>query len=223
MSDTTLAFPRKLAKRFILMYRDLPCLWDTKCVHYKQRAKRQEAIAKLTSLVHEYDPSATPVHVMRKIESLRACARRENKRVRDSLAAGGDVYVPQLWYYDLISFVFGRRAEVKQCPESEEEDETPKDISEDVYEADSYQEISIPAMIDISSSMPRQPQYYEEHKRPGVTDEYDAIGINVAAKLRNLPSNTRIIAEKLINDVLFQAQVNGLTSSTFISTPDPFK
>ncbi|OWR55773.1 hypothetical protein KGM_212883 [Danaus plexippus plexippus] len=33
----------------------------------------------------------------------------------------------------------------------------------------------------------------------------------------------RILAEKLINDVLYQAQMNTLGSSTVIITPDPIK
>lgn len=41
-------------------------------------------------------------------------------------------------------------------------------------------------------------------------DEYDAIGRNVAAKLRNMRLDQRIIAEKLLNDILFEAQLGNL-------------
>ncbi|KAL0111380.1 hypothetical protein PUN28_012935 [Cardiocondyla obscurior] len=41
-------------------------------------------------------------------------------------------------------------------------------------------------------------------------DEYDAIGRNVAAKLRNMRLDQRIIAEKLVNDILFEAQLGNL-------------
>lgn len=71
--------------------------------------KRHEAITKLTQLVQEYDPSATRVHVLRKIESLRACVRREHKRVQHSKSIAqneDDIYTPHLWYYDLFSFIF---------------------------------------------------------------------------------------------------------------------
>lgn len=103
-------FPKKLLKKFILMYRELPCLWDRNCRAYKQKAKRHEAITQLTELVQRHDPTATRVHVLRKIESLRACVRREHKRVRDSrwkANSDDNVYKPQLWYYELFSFVFG--------------------------------------------------------------------------------------------------------------------
>lgn len=103
-------FPKKLLKKFILLYRELPCLWDRNCRAYKQKAKRHEAITQLTELVQRHDPTATRVHVLRKIESLRACVRREHKRVRDSrrnAKSDDNVYKPQLWYYELFSFVFG--------------------------------------------------------------------------------------------------------------------
>ncbi|XP_020287351.1 uncharacterized protein LOC109856458 isoform X2 [Pseudomyrmex gracilis] len=41
-------------------------------------------------------------------------------------------------------------------------------------------------------------------------DEYDAIGRNVAAKLRNMRNDQRIIAEKLVNDIMFEAQLCNL-------------
>jgi len=42
-------------------------------------------------------------------------------------------------------------------------------------------------------------------------DEYDAIGVNVASKLRSINPTQRIVAEKLISDVLFNAQLGNLT------------
>ncbi|XP_031784855.1 uncharacterized protein LOC100679061 isoform X3 [Nasonia vitripennis] len=43
-----------------------------------------------------------------------------------------------------------------------------------------------------------------------VEDEFDAIGRNVAAKLRHMRLDQRIIAEKLLNDILFEAQLGNL-------------
>ncbi|EFN84099.1 Protein stand still [Harpegnathos saltator] len=47
-------------------------------------------------------------------------------------------------------------------------------------------------------------------------DEYDAIGRNVAAKLRNMRMDQRIIAEKLLNDILFEAQLGNLSRESNI-------
>lgn len=41
-------------------------------------------------------------------------------------------------------------------------------------------------------------------------DEFDAIGRNIAAKLRSMKLDQRIIAEKLLNDILFEAQLGNL-------------
>lgn len=110
MADAVnVVFPRKLVKEFVTLYQNLPCLWDKHCISYKMKHKRHEAITKLTQLVQEYDPSATRVHVLRKIESLRACVRREHKRVQHSKKIAeneADIYTPHLWYYDLFTFMF---------------------------------------------------------------------------------------------------------------------
>lgn len=109
MADNVV-FPRVLLKRFINLYKEQTCLWDKTSQAYKQKQKRHEAVSKLTELVQEFDPGATKVHVLRKIESLRACVRREYKRVQDSrqkATSPDQVYVPHLWYYDMFAFVFG--------------------------------------------------------------------------------------------------------------------
>ncbi|XP_014204093.1 uncharacterized protein LOC106636261 [Copidosoma floridanum] len=50
-----------------------------------------------------------------------------------------------------------------------------------------------------------------------VEDEYDAIGKNVAAKLRHMGVDQRIIAEKLLNDILFEAQLGNLHRNSSIN------
>lgn len=257
MADAVnVVFPRKLVKEFITLYQSLPCLWDKHCISYKMKHKRHEAITKLTQLVQEYDPSATRVHVLRKIESLRACVRREHKRVQHSKKIAeneADIYTPHLWYYDLFSFMFqtdemnadydkskgientsSPAASVEESdPDNDDEPLDNDDASFDANIDDSYSS----AAFSISSNIVEVPEstcgptpskrFLDEDKNKRhcteVDDEYDAIGVNVAAKLRNLPGNMRILAEKLINDVLYQAQTNGLSNATVISTPDPFK
>lgn len=54
-------------------------------------------------------------------------------------------------------------------------------------------------------------------------DEYDIIGKNVAQKLRQLPSQMKVFAEKLINDSLFEAQLGNLNRYAFISVPQPLQ
>ncbi|KAJ8670557.1 hypothetical protein QAD02_001816 [Eretmocerus hayati] len=50
-----------------------------------------------------------------------------------------------------------------------------------------------------------------------VEDEFDAIGRNVAAKLRHMRLDQRIIAEKLLNDIMFEGQLGGLHRDSSIN------
>lgn len=50
-----------------------------------------------------------------------------------------------------------------------------------------------------------------------LNDEYDAIGLNVAVKLRSMNPHQRIIAEKLIGDVLFNGQLNTLSITSHLT------
>ncbi|KAJ0174282.1 hypothetical protein K1T71_010428 [Dendrolimus kikuchii] len=241
--DGNIKFPRKLMKNLILRYKEYPCLWDMNSTDYTIKSKRHDAITKLTELVQEHDSSATRVHVLRKLESMRSCVRREYKKVQESrhnATCEDDIYTPHLWYYDIFPFIYkyeqemdfkskGGKSTPNQNAESDEEIEEEEN-SYSAAESFSGDYSAANQIIEVPICSPANKRYssYDEEpakKRPmtEVGDEYDAIGINVAAKLRYLPPNMRVLAEKLINDVLFQAQTNGLTQHTTLSTPDPFK
>ncbi|XP_057332247.1 uncharacterized protein LOC130672053 [Microplitis mediator] len=57
-------------------------------------------------------------------------------------------------------------------------------------------------------------KYLQPSNSSIIEDEFDAIGKNVAAKLRGMRLDQRIVAEKLINDVLFEAQLGTLHRSS---------
>ncbi|XP_046386992.1 uncharacterized protein LOC124156464 [Ischnura elegans] len=49
-------------------------------------------------------------------------------------------------------------------------------------------------------------------------DEFDYVGKNVSAKLRSLPRDQRIFAEKLVNDILFEAELGNLNRGCTLIT-----
>lgn len=53
-------------------------------------------------------------------------------------------------------------------------------------------------------------------------DEFDIVGKNVAQKLKKLDPNTRIFAEKIINDALFEAQLGTLNRNAYLFIPQPY-
>ncbi|KAL4704253.1 hypothetical protein ACJJTC_016271 [Scirpophaga incertulas] len=133
--DAYRVLPRNLIKRFILCYHDLPILWNRTHPHYKDRQKRHEAITTLTDLLKEYDPTATHGHVFRKIESLRACVRREHRKVVESrrkATTPEQIYTPTLWYYNIFSFAFENSSGegTSTCPD---DDANSEDTGADVH------------------------------------------------------------------------------------------
>lgn len=57
----------------------------------------------------------------------------------------------------------------------------------------------------------------EHFKRP-LDDRFDIFGKYVAMKLRELPKQQGLIAEKIINDTLFHAELGSLTLPQYIHT-----
>lgn len=51
-------------------------------------------------------------------------------------------------------------------------------------------------------------------------DQYSVIGKNIAFKLRELPNETRLVTEKIINDILFEAQMGNITRHTRFNLQD---
>ncbi|CAH1953863.1 unnamed protein product [Acanthoscelides obtectus] len=64
----------------------------------------------------------------------------------------------------------------------------------------------------------------DHFKRPRTEDRCDLIGKNVAIKLRALDAKQILVAEKLINDLLFEAEIGHLTPDhAYISMRDVLK
>lgn len=93
---------------FIDLYREEPCLWQIKSKEYSNRNLKQMAYDKLVTKWQEVDPEATKDIVVKKINSIRTCFRKELKKVAASILSGcatEDVYCPTLWYYSNLEFL----------------------------------------------------------------------------------------------------------------------
>ncbi|XP_069811233.1 uncharacterized protein [Dendropsophus ebraccatus] len=104
---------------FIEMYRSLPCLWKVKSSDYSNRQKKAEAYEKLLSLCKSVCPSATVELVKHKIANLRTVFKKELKKVESSIqsgASGDEVYIPRLWYFDLLKFTIDQDAQPQPQP-----------------------------------------------------------------------------------------------------------
>ncbi|CAJ0967372.1 unnamed protein product [Ranitomeya imitator] len=96
-------------RALIEMYRSLPCLWKIKSKDYSNRYMKREAYEKLVAVYREFHPTETVDEniVRKKIQALRTVFKKEVNKVENSKKSGAgteEVYVPRLWYYDLMAF-----------------------------------------------------------------------------------------------------------------------
>ncbi|CAJ0957761.1 unnamed protein product [Ranitomeya imitator] len=107
--STMSANDQKFVWALIDMYRSLPCLWKIKSADYSNRYKKKAVYEKLVALYKEHHPTETVDEniVRKKIQALRTVYKKEINKVEKSMKSGpgtDDVYVPKLWYYDLLVF-----------------------------------------------------------------------------------------------------------------------
>lgn len=99
---------RDFLTEFINLYRAHPCLWKTKSKEYLDKNRKNVAYKILVEKLKSAQPEATKQIVIQKLNSLRGGFRRELKKIRDSKRSGAgadDIYIPTLWYFELMNFV----------------------------------------------------------------------------------------------------------------------
>ncbi|XP_050303002.1 uncharacterized protein LOC126740877 [Anthonomus grandis grandis] len=115
---------KQFLSEFIELYRSFPCLWKIKSKRYSDRNAKQQAYESMIEKMREFDVGANKETVVKKINSLRTAYRRKLKKVIDSERSGAgeeDVYVPHLWYFDLLNFI--RDQEIPRKTQTNVEDE----------------------------------------------------------------------------------------------------
>ncbi|XP_067010255.2 uncharacterized protein [Anabrus simplex] len=239
----------EFVKEFILLYRSLPCLYDTRDEFYLNKPVKQVAYEKLVRKVREIEPNATRDTVTKKINNLRSSYRKERKKVERSkkFSDVGEIYKPSLWYYHLLDFLY-EDGEPKDNfntssggADGQEEDEI--EVEEEKYSMISLQDIpafSEPAeessLQAVSLAPPVSTAATPEAKRRK-TDQptesetvklppearlslYSTYGAYIAEELRNLPPDMAIYCQKLINDAIFEARCGTLSRYSKIVTTE---
>jgi len=99
---------REFITEFIHMCLEYPCLWKVKSKEYSDTVKKNFAYEHLTTKLKEIDLYANKENVVKKINSLRSCFRKEVKKVNDSKKSGAgadDTDTPSLWYFQELLFL----------------------------------------------------------------------------------------------------------------------
>ncbi|CAD1479835.1 unnamed protein product, partial [Heterotrigona itama] len=222
-------------KEFIELYKSFPCLWDVRSKSYMDRNSRNDAINVLVEKCKEINPLSNKDFVNKKIHNMRCSFRRELKKVKQSRSkhtSQDNVYIPSLWYFDILSFITDcdpwRNTDnfndvninlKSDCDDDREQDE----IQTEMEDSPSSE---VPSRLHSSSVRKtvrkrkrecegKKSQSIELHKISNdVTsntlnreDIFDITGKKIACDLRELNEQQRIIAEKLINDVIYYAKL----------------
>ncbi|KAM4034815.1 LOW QUALITY PROTEIN: uncharacterized protein ACNLHF_021515 [Anomaloglossus baeobatrachus] len=94
---------------FIAEYRQNECLWRVKSPSYSNKHLKKEAYGKLVSICSQYHPDEqfNERIIKKKIQAIRTVFKKELNKVEDSKRSGAaaeSIYVPRLWYFDLLMF-----------------------------------------------------------------------------------------------------------------------
>lgn len=220
----------RITEAFIETYRNEKCLWEMTSTEYRDKALRHAAYVKLQEILKTTDPNATKDDVIKKIHNIRSTYRKEYKRVKESMKSGcspDDVYKPRLWYFSMLGFLDDQDVP-RQSHSNLEDDVEGRNEELETSEFDESNEASWTASVAGGSktSQPKRSREDDENQLKNDVlrsvkrhfdkalnekeDRFDIFGKSVALKLRDLEDEQRIIAEKIINDTLFEAEMGNL-------------
>ncbi|KAG7307147.1 hypothetical protein JYU34_007292 [Plutella xylostella] len=231
---------------FLEAYKCLPCLWDQSDPLYKKRAAKIQAYKILLAKYTEIDKNATIQTVRKKIENFRTAYKREFKKIR-AFAAHGNVHIPQLWYYNLLTFLDEPKDEPGPSSNTyyirEMSMESSNDSNEDQEDNDSKSLLAQMLMKNDSQEDDKQNSSDDDLKPVYIMDEdepednreslnieekdiairtedngeSEAFGKSIGLQLKHLDSMQRNIAEKLISEIIFYGRLAKLKVDSTIN------
>ncbi|XP_022828420.1 uncharacterized protein LOC111357865 [Spodoptera litura] len=244
---------RQFWLEFLQLYRSFPCLWDTNDPAYLRRHERKQAYDVLLAKVQEVDETANVLMVKKKIDSFRTSFRREEKKVIQSLQAGDEIYIPTLWYYkeleDFLSSVNvddhrnstmsvtsyendNENDDESQCMEMEQLEESSEGEEEECEQKYSppsptpAKRRKIPKPIIITRKEQDNSRIFAQPLSVPQTEEEDdcaTFATHLKVQMRNINTEQKYIAQKLISDVMFLARTNRLTYNSSINSNLTYK
>ncbi|CAJ0960765.1 unnamed protein product [Ranitomeya imitator] len=252
-SSTMSANDQEFVRALIDMYCSLPCLWKIKSADYSNRYKKKAAYKKLVALYKEHHPTETVDEniVRKKIQALSTVYKKEINKVKKSMKSGAgtdNVYVPKLWYYDLLAFTRDQKIP-RPCqtvtslcapsaeeilPESPDEHVPPQHLETPEGNDDQTPQSSINPCVE-EQTCPQRPSR-KRKANAGTPVDLLALANNlitqhattqlngfpsfVAEWLNRLDVTQRTHAERLMFDVLNAAAAGKLSETSTVTISD---
>ncbi|XP_034840503.1 uncharacterized protein [Maniola hyperantus] len=242
----------KAIKDLLRMYREAPCLWDQTDLLYMNKEARKEAFQAILKKMKTYHEDITLDIVKRKLENMRATYKREVRRMLAARQRGEDGYRTTLWYFDLMAFIDGGSVtNVQSSRVTDDNDDEENEEDEDQDNEDTHAETEYPYYAEYLEDDPKpkksrkshsivtkkvkqedtQPNISgvfltnPEHEEPVLFSENNeavAFGKALGYQLKEIEGIQRVIAEKLISDVIFNARLNKLTTNSTVQLNSDF-
>ncbi|XP_069831036.1 uncharacterized protein [Dendropsophus ebraccatus] len=240
-------------RQFIELYRSYPCLWKIKSADYSNKFKKSAAIEALIELCRKTYPSADQKFVKSKIQNIRTVYKKELNKIESSKRSGAgadEIYVPRLWYFDLLSFTrdqetprtsnsnagedYGDLLAEQSQNDSNTESSPHTDNLEENEAQTSHEETALVSVenrvehpITNTQRKRKNPQQIAKNTATKLiatanslldkkTDEFDAVGINVAAKMRRMNPGQQLFFEKMLTDLLIKGVQGELDDDTIL-------
>ncbi|XP_073942422.1 uncharacterized protein [Choristoneura fumiferana] len=206
--------------KFIETFETFPELWDVTRIEYRNKDSRNDALDQLLTIQKQWNPNATRDDVRKKINSLRSNFRKELKKIEASKRLGKKYY-PKSTTFKALRFLYNAEKKNEDPKPSTRPQKVSTETSSTTATGFSYlvnpEDVQHTSrlkhencMSDNQSGMNEMACVLSEYKRESQTSSLEPITIVWTQKLRCLDPTQRLYAEKAINDILFEAQLNNL-------------
>ncbi|XP_050666637.1 uncharacterized protein LOC126966546 [Leptidea sinapis] len=225
---------RKFLVEFIKLYESMECLWDKNHPRYRDRDEKMSAYQILLKKYKEFEMGATLVEMKKKLDNMRTACTREVKKVLKAKAFGG-THLPILWYYDHMQFLYKDllplecRSTYKQSNTSVDTDHIYEETSTSCISSEPENEEPVEKKRKSILSIFLQNNDEDLHKvneslnaseaqdlDDNEDQECELMGRMTGIQLKSLVKRQRMIALKLISDVIFYAKLDQLTAESSI-------
>ncbi|XP_022220393.2 uncharacterized protein LOC111072690 [Drosophila obscura] len=220
---------RQFWTEFLLLYRSLPAVWKVRSPQYSSRAMKTAGYEQLVGKLREVEPHANRPLVVKKINSFRTNFRRDQRK-REQCVEEGLPFESTLWYFDLLGFLEGQdeaavtsqgaaKGEAASELDGEEiffpayEISSPKRRRRAIKEESQPSPNSCPSPAATSYSCSTYQQQMPERRACTGPTETEALAHTWSSQFQELSQRQRILARKLISDVLYYGCMGQLEPS----------
>ncbi|XP_017030384.1 uncharacterized protein [Drosophila kikkawai] len=195
-------------QEFLQIYKGLPSLWNTDSFEYWDWQQKSRDYKVLVDKLREIYPRAASMDMAkRRINHFRSAFHREHRKVLDA-ESSMLTYVPKLWCYNLLLFL-SNHLESNDDLIEEEAASQQKDFR---AVEDSHEAVSCSELNRFDNRTPKEFQSSTSSQKSNNSSILeDPIALSWSAQYKEMDQHQKVLARKLIGDILFQGCLGNLS------------